>query len=82
MTMFESTVSMLEMLPEADLMVINSMARRLLARSIEDNPFQPLSQQEWEFKLDRSIRQANEGLAKDALKASSEIRKKYRAGEA
>ena len=55
MTTFESTVSMLEMLPEADLMVINSMARRLLARSIEGNPYQPLSQQEWEAKLDKSM---------------------------
>ena len=75
MTMLESTVSMLKMLPEADLQVINSMAKRLLSHAMEDHSIQPLTEQEWEKKLDRSLQQASDGMLADALQASRALRK-------
>lgn len=75
MSTLEATVSMLETLPEEDLIAINGIVRRFVVK--ESNPYRPLSKQETLEKLAVSRRHAKEGKVTEARQAVGEIRKKH-----
>ena len=77
MTMLESTVTLLEMLPEDDLAIVHGMAKRLLERPVAGHPYNPMTEEEWALKLDHSIDQSVKGDGRDAHKISKELREKY-----
>jgi len=77
MTMFENTISMIKVMPEADLAEIQNFARKLLQRRDAGCPF-PLKSREDIYKdLEVSRQQAAEGQCQDMGQALSEIRAKY-----
>ena len=75
MSTLEATVSMLETLPEEDLMAINGIVRRFVVK--ESNPYRPLSKEETLEKLAKSRKHAEEGRLTDARQAVEEIRQKH-----
>ena len=77
LTMLESTVSMIEMLPEEDLAFVNGMTKRLLTRPAEQSLYKDMTEEEWCQKLDHSIAQAENGKKRDAHMISDELRNKY-----
>ncbi len=77
MTMLENTISMIKVMPEADLAEIQNFARKLLQRRDAGCPF-PLKSREDIYKdLEVSRQQAAEGQCQDMGQALSEIRAKY-----
>ena len=77
MTILESTISMIKVMPESDLVEIQNFARNLLMRHDADCPF-PLKNREDIYKeLETSRQQASEGKCQDMGQALAEIRKKY-----
>ena len=81
MNTYESTVSMINNLPETDLLLINEFIRRL--RSKADikkemyNPYKPLTREEIIEQLSVAKKHAQEGKVMDAHQASANVRKKY-----
>ncbi|MCM1536360.1 MAG: hypothetical protein NC126_10605 [Clostridium sp.] len=77
MNTLENTVSMMELLPEEDLIEIQSLTKKLFNLRNADNPFQPLSKQEIIKELQISREQTMNGQYKDMDKALEGIREKY-----
>ncbi|MCM1327601.1 MAG: hypothetical protein NC094_08750 [Bacteroidales bacterium] len=77
MNTLENTVSMMELLPEEDLIEIQSLTKKLFNLRNADNPFQPLSKQEILKELQISREQTMNGQYKDMDKALEGIREKY-----
>ncbi len=77
MTMLESTISMIKVMPEADLAEIQNFARKLLKRRDEGCPF-PLKSREDIYKdLEVSRRQIQNGEYQEAGDFIAEVRKEY-----
>lgn len=77
MTMLENTISMIKVMPEADLAEVQNFARKLLQRRDAGCPF-PLKSREDIYKdLAVSQRQAAEGKCQDMGQAIAEIKAKY-----
>ena len=77
MTMLEITISMIKVMPEADLAEVQNFARKLLQRRDAGCPF-PLKSREDIYKdLAVSRRQAAEGKCQDMGQAIAEIKAKY-----
>ena len=77
MTMLESTISMIKVMPEADLVEIQNFARKLLMRHDADCPF-PLKNREDIYKdLEVSRRQIQNGEYQEAGDFIAEVRKEY-----
>ena len=81
MTTYEATVSMIQNLPEADLLVINEFVKRLSSkeevRKERYNPFKHLTREEIVEQLAIARKNAEEGHVMKAHQASSNIREKY-----
>lgn len=81
MTTYESTVSMMQNLPEADLLVINEFVKRLSAkekvREERYNPYKHLTREEIVDQLAIARKNAEEGRVLEAHQASANIREKY-----
>lgn len=77
MNTLKNTVSMMELLPEEDLIEIQSLTKKLFNLRNADNPFQPLSKQEIIKELQTSRKQTMNGQCKDMDKALEGIREKY-----
>lgn len=77
MSTLESTISMLEVLPEADLVKIQDFVKKLFFQRSQECPFPPKSRQEIYQDLEISRQQAAEGKCQDMGKALTEIRSKY-----
>lgn len=75
MSTLEATVSMLETLPEDDLIAISGIVKRFIIKN--NSPYAPLTKKETLEKLAKSRKQAEEGKVRDAKEASDEIREKY-----
>ncbi len=75
MSTLEATVSMLETLPEEDLLAIRGIVQRFIAKN--SNPYRPLTKKETLDKLAASRKHAEEGMVIDAREAAEEIRQKY-----
>lgn len=77
MTMLENTISMIKVLPEADLAKVQNFTRKLLPQCDTGCPF-PLKSKEDIYKdLKFSRQQAAEGNCQDMGQALAEIRTKY-----
>lgn len=77
MTMLESTISMIKVMPEADLAEVQNFARKLLQRRDEGCPF-PLKSREDIYKdLEISRRQTAEGKCQNMGQALSEIKARH-----
>lgn len=81
MTTFEATVSMMQNLSEADLLVINEFVKRLSSkeeiRKERYNPFKHLTREEIVEQLAIARKNAEEGHVMEARHASDNIRAKY-----
>lgn len=77
MTMLESTISMIKVMPEADLAEIQNFARKLLQRRDAGCPF-PLKSREDIYKdLEISRQQIRNGDHQEAREFIAEVRKEY-----
>lgn len=81
MTTYEANVSMMQNLPEADLLVINEFVKRLSSkaeiRKERYNPFKHLTREEIVEQLAIARKNAEEGHVMEARQASDNIRAKY-----
>ena len=77
MTMLESTISMIKVLPEADLAEIQNFAQSLLQRHNADCPFALKSKEDIYKDLEISRQQIARGDYQDAGKFIMEVRKEY-----
>lgn len=73
----EATVSMLETLPEPELLAIHDMTRRFYMKQTAQNPLEPMTERQMLDKLSASRKHAKEGKVMDADVAVSKIREKY-----
>ena len=73
----ESTISILEVLPEADLLEVQQFAKNLFMLRRDKHQFSPKSREEIYKDLEVSRQQAAEGKCQDMGKALAEIREKY-----
>lgn len=81
MSTYESTISLMNGLPEADLLLVNEFIRRLTSKAEEKremyNPYKPLTREEIIEQLSIARGRAREGKVMPARQASDNIRKKY-----
>ncbi len=77
MTTLENTISMLKVLPEADLMEIQNFTRKLFQRRSADNCFHSVSAEQIFSDLETSRKQISEGKSKEMGQAIDGIRRKY-----
>lgn len=77
MSTLESTVSMLELLPEADLLRVQNFAKCLFMSQSSDYPFQPLSKSQIIGELDKASQEYSAGLFSDADSLEAELIEKY-----
>ncbi len=77
MTMLESTISMIKVMPEADLAEIQKFAKKLLQRRDAGCPFPMKSREDIYKDLEISRQQAARGECQDMRQALTEIRTKY-----
>ena len=77
MSILENTISMLEVLPEADLIKIQDFAKKLFRQSGAEYSFPPKSRKEIYRDLEISRQQAADGKCQDMGEALIEIREKY-----
>lgn len=75
MSTLENTISMMEMLPEDDLIEIQNFTKKLFNLRNVNSPFRPLSEQEIIRDLQISREQTIKGQCKDMGKALEGIRK-------
>lgn len=77
MNTLENTVSMMEMLPEADLVKIHNFTKKLFNLHNTDNPLKPLSEEDILRDLEISRNQIAQGKCKEMGQAIEGIREKY-----
>lgn len=77
MSTLEATVSMLRSLPEAELLTIYDLTRRLYIKQNKDVELKVMTEEEILDKLDTSRKHADEGRVMDADVAVSKLREKY-----
>ena len=77
MSTLEATVSMLQSLPEAELLAIHDLTRRLYINQNKDVELKVMTEEEILDKLDVSRKHADEGRVIDADVAISKLRVKY-----
>ena len=77
MTTLETTVSMLEMLPEDNLLRIQNFAKCLLMSQKDDTPFKILTKEQILEQLDESANQFNNNEYDDAEAFADKLAEKY-----
>ncbi|MCM1542010.1 MAG: hypothetical protein NC121_12225 [Blautia sp.] len=77
MTMLESTISMIKVLPDADLEEIQTVAKRLLKKRSVGCPFALKSREDIYRDLETSRKQIADGDYQDAGEFIAEVRKEY-----
>ena len=77
MSTLESTISILEVLPEADLLEVQQFAKRLFTLRSDKRPFPLKSREEIYKDLEISRQQVAEGKCQEMGQALAEIREKY-----
>lgn len=75
MSTLESTISMLRVMPEADVRVIFEMTKKLF--DDKASPFAPVSKKQVLQDLNVSSRQIDQANVQDASEAIRELRKNY-----
>ncbi len=80
---YDATVSMLQKLPEADLLKVKEYISRLFmiasgkGESVETDPFRPLSEDEIYEQLALSRQHVDEGKVMPAKQVASNVKAKY-----
>ena len=77
MNTFENTVSMMEALPESDLIEIENFTKKLYMLRIAESPFRPVSGEDILNDLQISREQTAQGKCKEMGQAIEGIRNKY-----
>lgn len=77
MSTLEATVSMLELLSERELLVIQKLVQRIFESHEKNNPFQPLTEEQIYTLLTASRQQAENGEYDDASDFYKEMTAKY-----
>lgn len=77
MTTLENTISMIKVLPEADLKEIQNVAKRLLKKRRAGCPFALKSKEDIYRDLETSRKQIADGEYQDAGKFIAEVREEY-----
>ncbi len=77
MTVFENTVSMMEALPESDLIEIQNFIKKLHILRSAESPFRPLTEDEIMNDLSVSREQIAQGKCREMGQAIEGIRRKY-----
>ena len=77
MSILESTISILEVLPEADLLEVQQFAKRLFMLRSDKRPFPLKSREEIYKDLEISRQQVAEGKCQEMGHTLTEIREKY-----
>ena len=77
MSTLENTISILEVLPESDLIKIQDFAKKLFRQRSDEYPFPLKSRKEIYNDLEISRQQAAEGNCQEMGSALAEIRGKY-----
>lgn len=77
MNTFENTVSMMEALPEADLIEIQNFTKKLYMLRAAESPFRSVTGEEILNDLQISREQVAQGRCKEMGQAIEGIRKKY-----
>ena len=75
MSTLESTISMLRVLPEAEVQVVFDITRTMLEK--QPSPFVPVNRENLLRDIDLSTEQFARGEAREARKAISDLRAKY-----
>ena len=75
MSTLESTISMLRMMPEADVRIIFEMTKKLF--DDKASPYVPVSKKQVLEDADVSLRQIEQGKTTDAAEAVKELRAAY-----
>lgn len=61
MSTLDATVSMLELLPEEELRVVQKLVKSIFDNKVSSNPFQPLSEEQLYSMLSAARKQADNG---------------------
>lgn len=77
MSALENTISMIKILPEADLVEIQNFVRKLIQRQEADCPFAPKSREDIYKDLEIAHQQIADGEYQDANEFIVEVRKEY-----
>lgn len=77
MNTFENTVSMMEALPEADLIEIQNFTKKLYMLRNNKSPFRPLTEEDIINDLSVSREQVAQGKCREMGQAIEGIRRKY-----
>lgn len=75
--MLENTISMIKVMPEADLAEVQNFVRKLLERRDADCPFPLKSREDIYKELEISRQQIQDGEYQEAGKFIAEVRKEY-----
>lgn len=81
MSTLEFTVSMIETLPEADLMIVKSFVAGLINYNRNKNEIRPLSESEFFERLAIARKHHAEGKVMDAREVAENVRAKYGLGQ-
>lgn len=76
MSTLESTISMLETLPEDDLVAVNHLVKHLMFRS-GNVPFHAMNKEQMLEELETARRHVSEGKVKEGHQVAAEMRDKY-----
>lgn len=76
MTVLENTMSMLEMMPDSDVLEVQNYAKNLLIKDTS-NPFQPLTRGQIMHDLEISTEQFENGQYSNADEVHRRIRDRY-----
>ena len=81
MSTYESTITVMKDMTEADLLIVsefvNRLARKDQVRAEMYNPYRPLTREEIVEQLSLAKKHSDEGKVLDAYQASENIREKY-----
>jgi hypothetical protein len=77
MSTLEATISMMEMLPEDDLILIRNFTTTLYEKRKNNNPFMPLTEEKLISDLEISRKQIEKGQCQDMKTALEEVGEKY-----
>lgn len=77
MSTLEATISMLQTLPESELLTIYDLTRRFFIKQNKGTEFETMTEDQFLEKLDMARMHADEGKVMDVDGAISKLRTKY-----
>ncbi|MBO5577207.1 MAG: hypothetical protein J5956_13060 [Ruminococcus sp.] len=62
----ENTIEMLSLLNETELAAVNAVIKAFVSKSNDNNPFQPLSENQLIERIDKALASAEKGMYKNS----------------